>query len=239
MRQHGSQATVGKMKYLLSKYEIQWITKCHTICTTKTYSTIQYNHCIQCRSVPVQMDFFSLAVIDVTSFWQTLQMKRVWLVFLTQVTSKLQRVQIYTSVWCSCLMDSSYLQNLPSHLRYHRLLWLWCQSLFDSCAHPSVWSWYTSAPLLWSPHRHLCRTERQEKNSNRVCKNRDEDEEEDLILTSLKASLSSFMPIMPAVSSNSFGVMRSTKSSKSTLPPTGVKNEKMKKRKLHLPKMKS
>ncbi|MEQ2203620.1 hypothetical protein XENOCAPTIV_001417, partial [Xenoophorus captivus] len=38
--------------------------------------------------------------------------------------------------------------------------------------------------------------------------------------TSLKASLSSFMPIIPAVSARSFGAINSTKSSKSTLPPT-------------------
>lgn len=37
--------------------------------------------------------------------------------------------------------------------------------------------------------------------------------------TSLKASLSSFTPIMSAVSANIFGPISSTKSSKSTLPP--------------------
>lgn len=118
------------------------------------------------------MDFFCLAVIDGTSFWQTLRMRRFWLVLLTQVmsSSKLQRVQIYTSVWWNRLMDSSYLQNLPFHLHYHQLLWRWCQSLFDSCAHPSVWSWQTSAPLLWSLRLHPCRTDRQEKISNMVCK---------------------------------------------------------------------
>lgn len=41
------------------------------------YITNQYNHCIQCRSVMVQMDLSCLAVIDVTSFSQTLQMKRI------------------------------------------------------------------------------------------------------------------------------------------------------------------
>lgn len=39
-------------------------------------------------------------------------------------------------------------------------------------------------------------------------------------LTSLKASLSSFTPIMSAVSARSLGPMSSTKSSKSTCPPT-------------------
>lgn len=39
-------------------------------------------------------------------------------------------------------------------------------------------------------------------------------------LTSLKASRSSFTPIIPAVSAKSFGAINSTKSSKSTLPPT-------------------
>lgn len=39
-------------------------------------------------------------------------------------------------------------------------------------------------------------------------------------LTSLNASFSSFKPIMPAVSARSLGVISSTKSSKSTRPPT-------------------
>lgn len=41
-----------------------------------------------------------------------------------------------------------------------------------------------------------------------------------LSLTSLKASLSSFTPIMSAVSASSLGPISSTKSSKSTWPPT-------------------
>lgn len=41
-----------------------------------------------------------------------------------------------------------------------------------------------------------------------------------LVLTSLKASRSSFTPIMSAVSARSFGPISSTKSSKSTWPPT-------------------
>lgn len=45
-------------------------------------------------------------------------------------------------------------------------------------------------------------------------------------LTSLKASFSSFTPIIPAVSARSFGVIKSTKSSKSTLPPTWGKNQR-------------
>lgn len=46
--------------------------------------------------------------------------------------------------------------------------------------------------------------------------------------------MSSFTPIIPAVSSKSFGVMRSTKSSKSTLPPTGVKIQKTQNMSSHL-----
>lgn len=45
------------------------------------------------------------------------------------------------------------------------------------------------------------------------------------LLTSLKASRSSFTPIMPAVSAKSFGAINSTKSSKSTLPPTETKRK--------------
>ncbi len=44
--------------------------------------------------------------------------------------------------------------------------------------------------------------------------------EKGTFLTSLNASFSSFSPIIPAVSASSFGAMSSTKSWKSTLPPT-------------------
>lgn len=46
-----------------------------------------------------------------------------------------------------------------------------------------------------------------------------------IFLTSLKASLSSFTPIMSAVSARSLGPISSTKSSKSTCPPTVRKQE--------------
>lgn len=178
------------------------------------------------------MDVPCLFVIDVTSFWQTLWRKRDRLVHLAQVpsSSKLRHFK-----FIHCLTDRSYLQNLLCHLHYHQLLWLSCQSPFGSYARPSVWPWQTSAPQLWSPRRHPRRTDRQEKNRNEVCKRERKKYDEHLILTSLKASLSSFTPIIPAVSSKSFGVMRSTKSSKSTLPPTGAnKQKKTKKVKLHL-----
>lgn len=48
------------------------------------------------------------------------------------------------------------------------------------------------------------------------------------VLTSLNASLSSFTPIMSAVSARSLGPMSSTKSSKSTCPPTVGRIEKRK-----------
>lgn len=132
------------------------------------------NRCVRCRSVPVHVDLFCLVVIGVTSFWQTLRMRGVWLIFLTRVLSspRLQQASVYTSVWGKCLMDRLYLQNLRCRLRYHRLLWRWRRSLFGSCAHPSVWSWHTSAPLLWSLHRHPCRTDRQEETATRREKQR-------------------------------------------------------------------
>lgn len=125
--------------------------------------------------------------------------------------------------------DSSYLQSLQCHLHCRLLLWLWRLSLFGSCALPSAWSWRTAAPPSWSLHPRPCQTnqgdtwgESRGESDLRVWT----DYGKRWTLTSLKASFSSFTPIIPAVSARSLGVIKSTKSSKSTLPPTWGKNQR-------------
>lgn len=179
---------------------------------------------------------WSLAVIGGTSFWQTLWRTRVQLVPL--------HLSQHQFTVCSTT-TLSYLQSQLCHPHCRPLLWQWHQSPSGSCALPSALSWQSAAPLLWSPRHRPCQT--NEETTGGVG-----GREEEILtgwavsgvqgrhvgkllkkaqprswspLTSLKASLSSFTPIIPAVSAKSFGVMRSTKSSKSTLPPTSKARE--------------
>lgn len=125
---------------------------------------------------------------------------------------------------------SSYLQSLQCRPHYRPLLWRWRRSLFGSCAPPSALSWHSAAPLLWSPHRRPCQTNQRSKAVVSGVRARrgggvglggqKAQPSSWEALTSLKASFNSFTPIIPDVSAKSFGAMRSTKSSKSTLPPT-------------------
>lgn len=193
---------------------------------------------------------FSWTIIDGTSFWRTLQGRTGLLVECVLRTEShiYANLVMFSADWWTLMTDWPirlplmllsvqmqnfffsffYLQSLLCHLHCHLPLSRWYRSLCGSCAPPSAWSWPLAAPLWWSLHPRPCRTNcrKQETVAPRWVKETASriwwlrDRIGCFPLTSLKASLSSFTPIIPAVSARSFGVISSTKSSKSTLPPT-------------------
>lgn len=130
------------------------------------YITNQYNHCIQCRSVMVQMDFSCLAVIDVTSFWQTLQMKRIWL-DSGHFLIKAPRVQIHST-------DGHFIPSkstVPSPLSSASLTMV-SISLRLMCSPISLIMADLSSSVVISPSPSMSNWAAG-KNSNAVCKKRE------------------------------------------------------------------
>lgn len=90
---------------------------------------------------------------------------------------------------------------------------------------PVASSWLLSVLPCWFGRHHWCQTGDRNKGTRTtivsiITEHRQDRPSLVSFLTSLNASLSSFTPIMSAVSASSLGPMSSTKSSKSTCPPT-------------------